>query len=143
MPDERAARRIYRLPTEAEFEYACRAGTTTRWYSGDDETELQQYAWFSKNADGMTHPVGEKKPNAWRLYDMHGNVYQWCGDRYSGDYYTQSPSTNPSGPSDGYDRVVRGGSWYFDSSRCRSACRTHREPAHRASDRGFRVVVGL
>ena len=143
MPAERAARRVYRLPTEAEFEYACRAGTTTRWYCGDDEASLADVGWFNKNAGGMSHPVGEKKPNAWGLYGMHGNVYQWCSDWFSADYYKQSPPSDPTGPPAGSNRVVRGGNWFRDSSFCRSAYRNAHGPASRERHVGFRVVVAV
>jgi formylglycine-generating enzyme required for sulfatase activity len=142
MPAERTARRVYRLPTEAEWEYACRAGTTTRWYSGDDEAGLADVAWFNKNASSMTHPVGEKKPNAWGLYDMSGNVEQWCADRFSADYYKQSPPNDPTGPSAGSDRVLRGGHWPSNASYCRSASRITYGPATRSHNYGFRAVVG-
>ena len=89
LPGEKAAKRIYGLPTEAQWEHACRAGTTTRWYSGDDESGLREVAWFSTNAGTQTHAVGEKKPNAWGLYDMHGSVCQWCQDSLDMYFYAQ------------------------------------------------------
>ena len=100
----------YRLPTEAEWEYACRAGSTTRFYFGDDEEKLPEYAWYGRDARGRTHPVGRKKPNAWGLYDMHGNVWEWCQDWY-GDYPNRN-IIDPKGPSSGDFRVLRGGAWY-------------------------------
>jgi formylglycine-generating enzyme required for sulfatase activity len=141
LPAERSARRTYRLPTEAEWEYACRAGTTTRWCCGDDEAGLLEYGWFTQNAGGMTHPVGRKKPNAWNLYDMQGNVYQWCSDWFSLDYYKQSPPSDPTGPPASPGRVMRGGSWYDIASSCRSAYRVYNEPAYCDHNRGFRIVV--
>jgi serine/threonine-protein kinase len=142
MPAERSARRDYRLPTEAEWEYACRAGTATRWYCGDDEAGVVEVAWCSKNAGGMTHPVGEKKPNAWGFYDMSGNVWQWCDDWYSKDYYAQSLPSDPVGSPTGFYRVVRGGSWDFIPFCCRSAYRLSSGPATHSHSRGFRVVMG-
>jgi formylglycine-generating enzyme required for sulfatase activity len=142
MPAERAASRTYRLPTEVEWEYACRAGTTTRWCCGDDEAGLQEYGWYNKNASGMTHPVGQKKPNVWGLYDMHGNVWQWCSDWFSADYYKQSPPSDAIGSPAGSYRVVRGGYWSYPASSCRSASRYTNGPATRRHGNGFRVVVG-
>jgi formylglycine-generating enzyme required for sulfatase activity len=143
MPAEQAAGRVYRLPTEAEWEYACRAGTTTRWYSGDDAAGLAEVAWFNENAGGMTHLVGTKRPNAWGLYDMHGNVWQWCGDWFNADYYQQSPPSDPLGVAAGLSRVLRGGTWHFSPSCCRSAFRSRFAPAARYHDFGFRVAAGL
>jgi acetoin utilization deacetylase AcuC-like enzyme/formylglycine-generating enzyme required for sulfatase activity len=113
----------YRLPTEAEWEYACRAGTTTRYSFGNDARKLKSYAWFVENSSGKTHPVGKKKPNSWGLYDMHGNVAEWCNDFYSKDYYKQSPDRNPKGPTDGEEKVLRGGAWNLSSVACRSSYR--------------------
>jgi formylglycine-generating enzyme required for sulfatase activity len=132
----------YRLPTEAEWEYACRAGTTTRWYSGDDEAGLAECAWFKANAGSMTHSVGLKEPNAWKLYDMHGNVYQWCSDWFSADYYKKSPLSDPTGPTAGSIRVIRGGIWSNYPSHLRSAYHPTLVPTKRAHDIGFRVVAG-
>ena len=100
----------YRLPTEAQWEYACRAGTTTKWSFGDNESELKNYAWYWDNSNNMTHEVGKKLPNAWGLYDMHGNVEEWCWDRHGEDY--TGAQTDPTGASSGNTRVVRGGSIY-------------------------------
>ena len=105
LPAERAARRAYRLPTEAEWSMPAARGTATRWHSGDDEAGLVDVAWFNKNAGGMTHPVGQKRPNAWGLHDTHGNVWQWCADWFRPDYYKTSPSAQPTGPTTGLSRV--------------------------------------
>jgi sulfatase modifying factor 1 len=115
----------YRLPTEAEWEYACRAGTDGPYDFGQPD-KLRQYAWFGSNADQKTHPAGEKKPNRWGLFDMHGNVSEWCEDVYSPTYYKDSPIDNPHGPSNpGKDvkRVVRGGSWKSSADQCRATFR--------------------
>ena len=99
----------YRLPTEAEWEYAARASSTTAY--SFDLYKLHEYAWYGKNSEGETHPVGTRKPNAWGLYDMHGNVWEWVQDWYGTNYYDSSPDRNPSGPSQGQFKVLRGGSW--------------------------------
>ena len=111
----------YRLPTEAEWEYACRAGSTTSFSFGNDKDRLGEYAWYSRNSGGMTQPVAQKKPNAWGLYDMHGNVFEWCQDRYS--RYLSGAETDPKGPSSSSKRVFRGGAWKFDAGLSRSAYR--------------------
>lgn len=133
--------RPYRLPKEAEWEYACRADTQTTFSFGDDGRDLGEYAWFYGNSGSKTHPVGEKRPNAWGLHDMHGNVWEWCADWYSGDYYAESPRVDPRGPSRTWQRVIRGGGWAGDAESCRAACRDADEPAFRDHSLGFRVAV--
>jgi formylglycine-generating enzyme required for sulfatase activity len=150
----------YRLLTEAEWEYACRAGSTTRYCFGDDEAQLGDYAWYGKNAEGETHPVGDKSANAWHIYDMHGNVLEWVNDWYAGNYYEQltsgaaatasgtgadasgaasGASKDPTGPESGSSRVVRGGAWGRGAGDCRSACRRGRPPGSRSDLLGFRL----
>jgi formylglycine-generating enzyme required for sulfatase activity/serine/threonine protein kinase len=121
----------FALPSEAQWEYACRAGTTTFWHYGDDEATLQEYAWFHANSGDKTHPVGQLVANGFGLYDMHGNVWEWCADWCATDYYAQSPSNDPSGPATGSYRVQRGGSWIHLARLCRSAFRYDRSPGHR------------
>ena len=136
--------RQYRLPTEAEWEYACRAGTTTRWHFGDDVSELDQYAWYRDNSDERTHPVGQKKPNAWGLHDMGGNVWEWCADWFDEEYYANSPTDDPAGPPSGSGPVRRGGCWIYAARGCRSAYRSGgRPPDTTVRYLGFRVVQVL
>jgi formylglycine-generating enzyme required for sulfatase activity len=132
---------IYRLPTEAEWEYACRAGTTTRFYYGDDPgyANLTNYAWYFDNSDGQTHPVGELLPNAWGLYDMAGNVWEWCQDWYGP--YPGGSLTDPKGPATGTYRVWRGGGWFYLGRYCRSARRFNHLPTYIYEGLGFRVVL--
>jgi formylglycine-generating enzyme required for sulfatase activity len=132
--------KTYRLPTEAEWEYACRAGSSTKYCFGDDEKSLGDYAWYYKNSGAKTHPVGQKKPNAWGLHDMHGNVLEWCQDWYDKNYYKQSPRENPEGPSSGKYRLLRGGSWGLYRIDCRSALRIHPSLGLTYFQVGFRVV---
>ena len=129
------------LPTEAEWEYACRAGTTTEFYSGDLDSDLDRVAWYSANSKSTAHPVGQKEPNKFGLYDMHGNVWQWCQDLWDENYYANSPTENPQGPDHGAARLLRGGSWYYDPMDCRSAYRNGYYPGLRIIGFGFRVVV--
>jgi formylglycine-generating enzyme len=150
----------YRLPTEAEWEYACRAGTTTRYYSGDDpealvtvgnvpdatlRAVLPEWKWTIKANDGyaFTSPVGSFRPNAFGLYDMHGNAWQWCQDWYGGEYYRTSPADDPTGPVSGESRVLRGGSWYHWPGEARSANRMSDLPDWRSNDFGFRVAMTI
>jgi formylglycine-generating enzyme required for sulfatase activity len=161
----------YRLPTEAEWEYACRAGTTTRYWFGDDPATLGDYAWYSGNSANTTHPVRQKHPNPWGLHDMHGNVWEWCWDVYDAEYYPwlsgEPPADDPSGPPDVLDRearsekrsrkskaaakpdelqasatrVGRGGGWIIDARYCRPALRSRSTPEYRYYYLGFRVAA--
>lgn len=141
LPEEKKAGRVYRLPTEAEWEYACRAGSKTAFSFGVGVKSLSDHAWYRQNSNLQTHPVGEKKPNAWGLHDMHGNVGEWCSDWY-GEYPIGS-ATDPVGPREGSCRVHRGGSWFFpEAARCRSACRFGLiPPSQHIDDTGFRIAL--
>jgi len=139
LPEEEAAGRIYRLPTEAEWEHACRAGTKTEFSFGDDEKLLGEYGWFASNSNDKTHPVGQKKPNEWGLYDMHGNVSEWVSCRH--EEYPKGEVTDPHGPSWGGHRVYRGGSFSSSARDCRSAFREYGQPSDRCWTTGFRLAL--
>ncbi|MBW2092579.1 MAG: formylglycine-generating enzyme family protein, partial [Deltaproteobacteria bacterium] len=139
----------YRLPTEAEWEYACRAGTQTAFASGKlaatqngYDPNLDRMGWYKKNSNGSTHPVAQKEPNAWGLYDMHGNVWEWCQDRHERWYgkFNSTPVIDPKGGRFGKKRVFRGGSWFAGPEYCRSADRLRAPPDFKSPGLGFRVV---
>ena len=137
--------RTVRLPTEAEWEYACRAESSTVYSFGDSAGALGKYAWYDENSldvgEDYPHLVGQKKPNAWGLYDMHGNVYEWCADFYGRFYYADSPAEDPTGPETSSFRVMRGASWHRNWVHCRSADRYSAAPGDRTPYCGFRVVL--
>lgn len=139
LPEEKEAGRVYRLPTEAQWEYACRAGSTSAYCYGDDSSMLDLYAWHGNNSSASTHPVGTKRPNAWGLYDMHGNVLEWCADWYAP--YPNGTCSDPKGPATGYGRVFRGGSFDLCPQMCGSAFRSMNHPTYRMHNLGFRVAM--
>jgi formylglycine-generating enzyme required for sulfatase activity len=144
LPAKNIAGGVYRLPTEAEWEYAARAGTTTAWCFGDEEAGLSDYAWWGGNSAWKTHPVGEKRPNGFGLFDVHGNVGEWCADWFSAEYYAKSPTNDPVGPDSGASRVVRGGPWFVDRpANFRCAYRGLIDPDARGTHEGFRVARTL
>jgi formylglycine-generating enzyme required for sulfatase activity len=129
----------YRLPTEAEWEHAARAGSTAEWFFGNDPAELGQYAWFSGNSGNSTHPVGEKKPNPWGLYDIYGNVWDFVADWF--EKYKAGTVTDPAGPtSSAAGRVYRGGAWHYSPDFCRSSVRGNISSDLRHSCIGFRLA---
>jgi formylglycine-generating enzyme required for sulfatase activity len=139
-------KRTYRLPTEAEWEYACRAGTTTQYSFGDDHNELSKYGWYNKKPEpdwvnGKSHPVAGLLPNPFGLFDMHGNLWEWCGDSFDEKWYEKSPPGDPVGPAADLDRVLRGGACLDIASRSRSAYRHDRSPYSAANTHGFRCVM--
>ncbi len=130
----------YRLPTEAEWEYACRAGSLSKYCFGNNPADLDEYGWHRENSVEGTSSSGQKKPNEWGLYDMHGNVWEWCQDVYGDKYYSRSPQNDPPGPSSGGNRVVRGGGWPSGSGTVRSAYRLFCYYGDRNNYIGFRCV---
>jgi len=131
----------WRLPTEAEWEYAARGGNKSSGYTYSGGNDLLQVGWNADNAGGQTQSAGRKKPNELGLYDMSGNVWEWCMDWYSDSYYAASPASNPRGPTSGSRRVLRGGSWDYSAAGCRVADRDNYDPSRRNSRFGFRVVL--
>jgi formylglycine-generating enzyme required for sulfatase activity len=129
------------LPTEAQWEYAARAGTTTPWSFGATETHIADFAWFVENAENTTHPVGTKKPNAWGLYDMSGNVWEWCTDRYQKHAYPEGEAIDPQGPTTGDSYIARGGAWGDTPEMLRSTARNCAGPDVANQGIGFRCVI--
>jgi len=135
--------RTYRLPTEAEWEYAARAGSRSTYAFGPETSRLAEFAWYQVNSSGSSHPVGQLAPNDWGLYDMHGNVHEWCADWYQRDYYASSPERQPKGPRKGVARVLRGGDWGSEAWYCRCAIRSLSSPQRRSPRVGIRVAKDL
>ena len=133
----------YRLPTEAEWEYACRAGSRLRYSSGDDEKALSRHAWFGDSIDHGPHPVGEKSANPWGIFDMHGNVCEWCWDWYSRDSYTAPTLADQYNPKEGVRRIRRGGGFSDEASDLRAAARASLPPEIRSRLVGFRVARNI
>ena len=133
----------YRLPTEAEWEYAARGGKKSKGYIYSGSNDLDEVAWYYDNSGDETHPVGEKKANELGIYGMSGNVWEWCWDWYDENYYQQSPKQDPRGPSSGDYRVLRGGSWDYYDDYCRVAYRTYDNPDRRFSDYGLRILRAI
>ncbi|HOZ50114.1 MAG TPA: formylglycine-generating enzyme family protein [Candidatus Hydrogenedentes bacterium] len=129
----------YRLPTEAEWEYAARAGTGTAYSFGASDDDLTKHAWFKDNAKAKPHPVRQRRPNPWGLYDMHGNVWEWCNDFYQVDYYLRSEAEDPRGPERGAKKVLRGGCWNSTPDACRSAYRYNENPAYTDACFGYDI----
>jgi len=139
LPAEKSAGRVYRLPTEAEWEHACRAGTVTAYSFGDDPTMFGQYGWYTRNGLQKVHPGGEKLPNPWGFYDMHGNAWEWCQNWHY--EYSDAPATDPTGPPKGVTRVLRGGAWFHREPDCRSSVRFTEDPnSPKKYTGGFRVA---
>lgn len=139
----RVKKMTFLLPTEAQWEYACRAGTNTLYHSGDREDDLRQFGWSAENSGGRTQPVGKLEPNAFDLHDMHGNVWEWCADWRADDDYESSTGEDPSGPSSGTNRIFRGGSWLHPALVCRSGFRSNQFPDGLGPDIGFRLAASL
>ncbi len=132
--------RKYNLPSEAQWEYACRGGSTNKFCFGDYDSKLGDYAWYDSNSNNQAHPVGQKKPNAWGLYDMHGNIWEWCLDYYGENYYSKGPNKNPVNLNPSSCKMLRGGFYLLPPSFCSSFARIRSEPGARGGDTGFRVV---
>ena len=142
-----------RLPTEAEWEKACRGGSEGKFFFGDNESELDEYAWYYKNSGSIVHPVGEKKPNKFGIYDMYGNIWEWCADWHDKKYYAsvlgpalrdeKSPNNNPKGPDSGQYKILRGSSWDGGASSCHSSFRSFDIPSSRWVKFGFRCAFSL
>lgn len=130
----------YLLPTEAQWEYAARAGSESTYCYGRDRIELGKYAWYRKNSGDETHTVGLLQPNAWGIHDMHGNVHEWCSDWFDRNYYARAPVGNPRGPETGLARALRGGDWGSEEWYCRCAIRSLSSPDRRSPRVGFRVA---